>query len=130
MRLSTNYKSVDVFAGATKSFQTFNKYPRVSYSSPYFYNGTSVEDMNDTFCLATKAGDAKWSSFVTWILDGLIQAEENGVKDETAYKMPEVKLFGISMLECSRIVCSFLVALGRCTIEALQRCFLVVEEMK
>lgn len=84
----------DVFAGATREFQSFTKKPNLSFSPAYFYNDTTTDDLQDNLCLVISADDHQFSSYVGWVVRAVIYAEENGITDDTAYLMPEVNLFG------------------------------------
>lgn len=81
---------VDVFLGASWNFNSYTRDDPISFSPPYFYNATTEENL----CLATSGRHPYWSSFVYWVVMGLIQAEENGVTMDDSNSMPSVGLFG------------------------------------
>ena len=90
---------IDVFAGATWNLQNDVKELTTgmgfSFSAPYFYRYSQEED---NFCLVTTEDDHEWSSFVAWIVQATIYAEQEGIGiGASSIKMPEVFLFGSDM---------------------------------
>ena len=66
-----------------------NGYGGVLVRSPY------IEIYNYPVSLVTSESDPMWSSYVHWIANSVIWAEENGFDQERADFMPDVNLFGI-----------------------------------
>ena len=48
----------------------------------------------ENLCLVTRQDDPEFSSFVYWVIDSLIYAEELGITQATSNRMPDVKLLG------------------------------------
>lgn len=89
---------VDVFAGASWNFETYSQKTATgnhfSFSPSYFYNNTAVSTHEENLCLVTAATDLTWSSFVNWIVAGLMHAEEQGITKDDSNDMPRVNLVG------------------------------------
>ena len=56
---------------------------------------SSIALYNYPLSLVTAESDPLWSSYVQWIANSVIMAEENGFDQERADFMPDVNLFGI-----------------------------------
>ena len=48
----------------------------------------------ENMCLATRNEDKQWSSYVYWVAQALVYAEERGIDQRSSNEMPLVKLFG------------------------------------
>jgi hypothetical protein len=90
---------IDVIAGANRSLgnilevmassnQTKFNALGFSFSKPYFYGE------NSSRALATSKLDADWSSFVYWVVEVSVWAEENSIISKDFQKVPEVQSFG------------------------------------
>ncbi|CAB9525772.1 extracellular solute-binding protein [Seminavis robusta] len=74
-----------------------------AFSQPYFYNPVAdrasfnssvfLED-GDNRCLVTKQDDPQFASFVFWVVEAIIYAEEQGITQATANDMVDVNLYG------------------------------------
>ena len=56
---------------------------------------SSIALYNYPLSLVTAESDPLWSSYVQWIANSVIMAEENGFDQERADFMPDVNLFGV-----------------------------------
>ena len=95
-----NSGKIDVIAGAprhmgnilkvnTTSNQTALTASGFSFSKPYFYGE------NGPLTMATSSTlDADWSSFVYWVVEASVWAEENGITSNEFRLVPEVECFG------------------------------------
>lgn len=68
-----------------------------AFSTPYFYgsNGTML-------ALVTRREDNLWSSFVIWMNQAIVYAEEEGISFSNAIEMPIVNLFGLAYAQSFR----------------------------
>jgi len=90
---------LDVVAGATWNLEYDVREPSTgvgfAFSKPYFFaphKGDMAEEEN--LCLMTRQEDTDWSSFVYWIVESVVYAEENNIDRFTSNSMPEVFLYG------------------------------------
>ena len=63
----------------------------LGYDGNYQY-GLKVHS-KEPLALVTRQGDAKWSDFVNWVLIGLISAEDRGISQQTADRIPSTEEF-------------------------------------
>jgi hypothetical protein len=62
------------------------------YTGPYDFG--SGKFSKDPLALVTREDDPEWTSFVNWVVLATIQAEEQGITQNTGDKMPLLFLFG------------------------------------
>jgi hypothetical protein len=77
---------------AGDGFDTANATIQKVYSGPYEPGQKLFSREN--FALVTRQDDAQWSSFVYLIVTGTFYAEQQGITQATAGRMPIVNLFG------------------------------------
>lgn len=54
----------------------------------------SHSNLDSNRCLATRQADHEWSTFVFWIAEAIVFAEQNGMGKATSNSMPTVGLYG------------------------------------
>ena len=87
---------IDVLAGTIWTLQG-DITTGLSFSTPYFYSpfpDQADSAWDENLCLATRQNDPQWSSFVNWVVDGTIHAEENGITQRLSNSMPVINVFG------------------------------------
>jgi len=86
-------QTIDVLAGEPISMITDVREPVTghgfTFTSPYFYYNTS-----SALALLTREDDHQWSLLTKWVTQCLFYAEEHGINQTTAARMPIVELFG------------------------------------
>ncbi|CAB9501013.1 extracellular solute-binding protein [Seminavis robusta] len=104
--------SIDVYAGAVWTLQHDIREPTTkqgfSFSKPYFYGPTAVEDgtnasalfnafslFDPNLALATREDDPQWSSFVFWVANSFVFAEENQIAQRLSGLMPVSNVFSM-----------------------------------
>lgn len=96
---------IDLLAGAMWNLENDVKEPVTglgfAFSKPYFY-GYSEEE--DNLCLVTRQDDHDWASYVYWIVEGIVFAEEEDITQEFSNDMPLVPVFGSGLRRMFRDV--------------------------
>jgi general L-amino acid transport system substrate-binding protein len=64
------------------------------YTGSYVTEASALSVPHVPMAVATRQDDPVWSTFVFWIVNALIYAEENGITQATSRRMPVVDLFG------------------------------------
>ena len=54
----------------------------------------SHSNLDSNRCLATKQGDHEWATFVFWIVEAIVFADESGIGMARSNAMPTVGLYG------------------------------------
>lgn len=70
---------------------------RHGYEGPYEIPEAAPILSKEPLAVVTRQDDATWSDFVEWIVQALMEAEEQGVTQATANQMKTTTVFGVTM---------------------------------
>lgn len=92
--------TIDVLSGArVNQIRDFKGPPSLGgfhFSTPYYFGNETADADVSFFALATRDGDALFSSFVNSVVLATIHAQENVITNENSKPVPVVSLFGSS----------------------------------